>query len=88
MKLLQVEDKNGNIAARCYEDSVNPDWFFDPVHENDAVKICAECPLVQECLAFALTEQIQFGVWGGLNEQNRKELLRKRNRMNKRKATK
>ena len=86
MKLLQIEDENGKVLARCYETSVNPDWFFEPVFENDAIKICKDCPLVRECLTFALTEQIPFGVWGGLTEQNRKDLLRKRNRMINRKA--
>jgi WhiB family redox-sensing transcriptional regulator len=86
MKLLETQDENGNLLARCCESSVNPDWFFEPVYEQDAIKICAECPLVKECLTLALTEEIPFGVWGGLTEQNRKDLLRQSNRMNRRKA--
>lgn len=39
-----------------------------------AKAICATCPVSQKCLAFALTENIEFGIFGGMTPDERKEL--------------
>ena len=36
------------------------------------------CPVRAECLAEALDNEIEWGVWGGLTERERRALLRKR----------
>jgi WhiB family redox-sensing transcriptional regulator len=41
-----------------------------------AKSICAECPVAQECLLFAVTTNQEYGVWGGLDEEERKEVRR------------
>ena len=38
----------------------------------------AACPVRAECLAEALDNEIEWGVWGGLTERERRALLRKR----------
>lgn len=38
--------------------------------EADAVKICSECTVAKECLEYSLSHE-PFGIWGGLNEQQR-----------------
>lgn len=58
--------------------------FFPPPHferkrdrlerERRAKAICAICPVVSECLEYALTIKEPHGIWGGLNEAERKEL--------------
>ena len=40
--------------------------------------MCAGCPVKTECLAEALDNEIEWGVWGGLTERERRALLRKR----------
>jgi WhiB family redox-sensing transcriptional regulator len=40
--------------------------------------MCAGCPVRTECLAEALDNQIEWGVWGGMTERERRALLRKR----------
>jgi len=43
--------------------------------EARAKAICASCPVRPECLEFALTIREPHGIWGGLNELERRELL-------------
>jgi WhiB family redox-sensing transcriptional regulator len=36
------------------------------------------CPVRTECLADALDNRIEFGIWGGMTERERRALLRRR----------
>ena len=59
--------------------------FFPPSHferkdeklqrEERAKAICGECPVRQPCLQYALDIREPHGIWGGLNEVERKHLL-------------
>jgi len=56
----------------------NPPNFF-PTNGGGvvvAVKFCSDCPVRQECLEFALCENIEFGVWGGQGERARQRMRR------------
>jgi WhiB family redox-sensing transcriptional regulator len=46
--------------------------------EARAKLLCRSCPVLDECLAYSLDAAEEHGVWGGLNEQERRRLLRKR----------
>ncbi|MEU1502195.1 WhiB family transcriptional regulator [Streptomyces sp. NPDC005732] len=54
------------------------DLFADSARQRQAKAVCAGCPVRTECLAEALDERIEFGVWGGLTERDRRALLRRR----------
>lgn len=41
-----------------------------------AKSVCVPCPVRSACLAHALTRPEHFGVWGGMDEEERAELLR------------
>lgn len=41
-----------------------------------AKKVCATCPVVAECAAYAITNREEFGVWGGLDEHERRLIIR------------
>lgn len=45
--------------------------------ERRAKAICAECPVRRECLDYALSIREPHGIWGGLNEVERKTILEK-----------
>ncbi|GAA2199822.1 WhiB family transcriptional regulator [Streptomyces bangladeshensis] len=60
--------------AACQD--VDPEIFFSALSEETAKAVCRSCPVVEQCLQFALDEDIQFGVYGGLNEDERRSLRR------------
>jgi WhiB family redox-sensing transcriptional regulator len=46
--------------------------------EDEAKRICALCDVRQECLDHALAAREPYGIWGGLNEIERRQLLHTR----------
>lgn len=65
--------------AACAE--TDPDLFFpelDSMWRLDAArKVCANCDVVEACLAYALKNRFEEGVWGGLSPNQRRLLMRK-----------
>lgn len=58
--------------------SMDPDGFFVQGADQNQVKTtCVACPVKTECLADALDNRIDFGVWGGMTERERRRLLRR-----------
>ena len=63
--------------AQCR--GTDPDALFvRGAEQNKAKQLCAGCPVRTECLAEALDNQIEWGVWGGMTERERRALLRRR----------
>lgn len=70
--------------AACSE-VPDPDLFF-PVGSTGpaleqiqaAKRICRRCTVRKQCLEWALVTNQDTGVWGGLSEEERRELLRAR----------
>jgi WhiB family redox-sensing transcriptional regulator len=50
------------------------------IRERQAKAICATCPVRVECLEYALRTREPYGIWGGLNEAERRYVLRERRR--------
>ncbi|MEI6620383.1 MAG: WhiB family transcriptional regulator [Actinomycetes bacterium] len=70
-----IKDWPAHSACR----GVDPDRLFvQGAAQNRAKAICAGCPVRSECLADSLDNQIEFGVWGGMTERERRALLRRR----------
>jgi WhiB family transcriptional regulator, redox-sensing transcriptional regulator len=64
-------------VALCQK--ATPDELFvRGAEQHKAKAVCGACPVRAECLAEALDNQIEWGVWGGLTERERRALLRKR----------
>lgn len=51
--------------------------FVQGVEQHQVKRICRHCPVQRECLAEALDERIEFGVWGGMTERERRSVLRR-----------
>ncbi|HEX2564082.1 MAG TPA: WhiB family transcriptional regulator [Acidimicrobiales bacterium] len=57
-----------------------PGVFFpsDGAGVDHARRICATCPVKDECLEHALVNRIDHGVWGGASERERRRILERR----------
>lgn len=62
------------MLAKCR--GMQDDLFPDGADQKRARSICAGCPVRVECLAEALDNRIEWGVWGGMTERERRRLLR------------
>ena len=68
-----------DMTDRALCRAIDPDALFvQGAAQNRAKLICKGCPVRTECLAEALDERIEFGVWGGMTERERRALLRRR----------
>lgn len=76
-------DESWQVRASCR--GPNAGVFFPPAvserkderreREERAKAICASCPVRRPCLDYALRIREPHGIWGGLNEQERRRLL-------------
>lgn len=83
-RLVQKPEEWQEAAAcRTADSSV----FFHPAGERGnqhdareaaAKRICAECPVMAECGQAALARREQYGVWGGMTEDERRKILGQR----------
>ena len=58
--------------------------FYPPMHterkherlarERRAKSVCASCPVRDECLEHAIDVDERYGIWGGLNQEERRLL--------------
>src|SRR4029078_2257257 len=72
---MWIEDWTPSAACR----KAQPDErFVRGAEQNKAKQLCTGCPVRTECLAEALDNQIEWGVWGGMTERERRALLRRR----------
>jgi WhiB family redox-sensing transcriptional regulator len=61
--------------AKC--DPATAEYFFSPIERDEliAVKICGQCPVMEQCLKWALAHGPE-GTWGGMTEKERTALRR------------
>ncbi|HVV29493.1 MAG TPA: WhiB family transcriptional regulator [Mycobacteriales bacterium] len=70
-------DAGWTARAACLK--LDPDELFVRGAEQNRVKVhCRTCVVRMECLADALDSRVEFGVWGGMTERERRALLRRR----------
>ena len=72
-------DRQGDWRCRAACRNGDPDRLFvRGAAQREAKLVCFGCPVRTECLAEALDHRIEFGVWGGMTERERRALLRRR----------
>jgi WhiB family redox-sensing transcriptional regulator len=72
------------VDAEC--ETENAVYFYAPSHferkpekdfrEGIARSLCRRCKVRDQCLDYSLQGEESHGIWGGLNELERKRLLR------------
>jgi WhiB family redox-sensing transcriptional regulator len=70
-----TQDWTARAACR---DGAPDTLFVQGAAQNRAKSVCLGCPVRTECLADALDNRVEFGVWGGMTERERRALLRRR----------
>jgi len=79
-------DDEWQVKAACR--GPQAEVFFPPARverkdervdrERAAKGICATCPVRRACLDYAIRIREPHGIWGGLNEVERKQLIDRR----------
>src|SRR3954451_14906577 len=68
---METNQSSWRINASCRD--ADPDGLFvRGAEQNRAKAVCMGCPVRTECLAEALDGRINFGVWGGMTERERR----------------
>ncbi|GEA82614.1 hypothetical protein CUD01_30580 [Cellulomonas uda] len=77
--VVATKEGHWTASAACGSGNVSPDALFvEGSAQRDARSVCQQCPVRLECLADALDNRMDFGVWGGMTERERRALLRRR----------
>lgn len=75
-----VLDQKGACRRLRETNPTVAEYFFldypSRTKDAEAKKFCARCPVRRECLAYALAipAATDFGIWGGTNRNQRREL--------------
>ena len=76
MTLPAVEHPDWMLDAECTRHQ--PEIFYpEPAGRsvNEAKRICSDCTVRAQCLAYALDHgEVYFGVWGGLSAKERQRI--------------
>ena len=75
-KVIHMWDENWSQKAACLGRS--DELFVKGAEQNRAKLMCNSCPVRPSCLAEALDNKIEWGVWGGMTERERRALLRRK----------
>jgi WhiB family redox-sensing transcriptional regulator len=77
-----TENWDWQIRAACR--GLDPMLFFQQTNARGRTKrmneararaVCAKCPVVAECLNWALSVNEPYGMWGGLSPDERQRLV-------------
>lgn len=77
MTVISQWDEEYNWAAHALCAQERVDLFVRGAAQNKAKLICRSCPVQVQCLAEALNNGVEWGVWGGMTERERRALLRR-----------
>ena len=71
-------DPQAWVAASACRNADPDELFVTGAAQNRAKAVCMGCPVRTECLSDALDNRVEFGVWGGMTERERRALLKRR----------
>ncbi|MGA1075386.1 MAG: WhiB family transcriptional regulator [Ilumatobacteraceae bacterium] len=80
---LAAADDDWRDRALC--SGTDPELFFPVGTTGNSVlsidrekQVCSQCNVTSECLEFALETNQDSGIWGGLSEEERRQIRRQR----------
>jgi WhiB family redox-sensing transcriptional regulator len=69
-----VDYDDWTLMAKCR--GMGDAFFPQPADQKRVRQLCNDCPVRTACLAEALDNRIEYGVWGGATESERRRMLR------------
>lgn len=74
--MIAETDRDWRAKAACAD--FDPDIFFDRAAENPdiaemAKEVCAGCSMIQNCLNAAMLNNEKYGIWGGMDPDERQK---------------
>lgn len=77
-----MDGKNSwKLQGRCRVSKYPDRWYSNNRSEQlEAKRICSGCEVKERCLEEALAKGDIWGVWGGMNQSDRREVIRERKR--------
>ena len=76
--LAGTSDPRAWVSQSACKNADPDELFVTGAAQNRAKAVCMGCPVRTECLSDALDNRVEFGVWGGMTERERRALLRRR----------
>jgi WhiB family redox-sensing transcriptional regulator len=76
--LLDKIDEVGQVPCRNFPDSFYPEGGEIKRREETQIakSLCQTCPIIDDCRKYALEEKEEFGIWGGLDPEERRNFLK------------
>jgi WhiB family redox-sensing transcriptional regulator len=72
----EADDRMAWVTKASCRETDPDELFVRGAAQRKAVVICRHCPVILECRADALDNRVEFGVWGGMTERQRRALLK------------
>jgi WhiB family redox-sensing transcriptional regulator len=73
---VEAEERIAWVSQALCRTTDPDELFVRGAAQRKAAVICRHCPVMQECAADALDNKVEFGVWGGMTERQRRALLK------------
>jgi WhiB family redox-sensing transcriptional regulator len=76
VRSADAEERIAWVSQALCRQTDPDELFVRGAAQRKAAVICRHCPVMQECGADALDNKVEFGVWGGMTERQRRALLK------------
>ena len=76
LRSVDAEERIAWVSKALCRTADPDELFVRGAAQRKAAVICRHCPVMQECGADALDNKVEFGVWGGMTERQRRALLK------------
>ena len=71
-----TSDARAWVSNALCRDRDPDELFVRGAAQREAAVICRYCPVIQECGVDALDNKVEYGIWGGMTERQRRALLK------------
>lgn len=80
VSVIELLDNDDDWSALGSCSQVDPEIFFPEKggSNRDAKLICTKCDVREQCLQYALDNDENYGIWGGLSKKERQALKHQR----------